>query len=197
MKLIDLVDNELTDKNQAYSSPGSGHTYLPLYETLMKDKKISAKNILEIGVQRGGSIKLWDDYFVNADIYGIDIEIVTNNCVKYLLNKKNIHLIKGDAYNNNFFEKISKDFNIKNIKFDIILDDGPHTLESMKKFINLYLDLLTDDGILIIEDIFYVEWFDILKKEVPNNLLKYVKTYDRRHIANKHNDLVFVINKSI
>jgi len=34
-----------------------------------------------------------------------------------------------------------------------MLDDGPHTLESMKQFIKLYSQIMTDDGILIIEDV--------------------------------------------
>ena len=44
MSLVDLVDNTITDKNQAYVykyEPGlpRGHTYLPLYEELFNKKK--------------------------------------------------------------------------------------------------------------------------------------------------------------
>jgi hypothetical protein len=42
---------------------------------------------------------------------------------------------------------------IKNIKFDFILDDAPHTLESMILFIKLYSQIMTDNSILIIEDV--------------------------------------------
>ena len=61
MSLIKLVDNRYTDKNNT-------HSYLPLYEKLLKNKKNTAKNILEIGIgdfgeKNGGSIKLWKDYF--------------------------------------------------------------------------------------------------------------------------------------
>jgi hypothetical protein len=206
-QLVDLVDNRYTDKNTAYTSPiytsacpkgikhtgPYGHTYLPLYEELLKDKKDTAKNILEIGISQGGSIKLWSDYFTHADIYGVDIIMRNSPPLNYLKRKSNVHLIINDAYTENF---VNETFNSKSIKFDMILDDGPHTLESMKKFVRLYTPLLKEDGILMIEDIFYTSWFDELKKEVPNNLLKYVDTYDRRNIKNKHNDLVFVINKS-
>ena len=66
MSLIDLVDNHLTDKN-------TNHSYLNLYEQLLCNKKYTAKNILEIGICTGGSIKLWKDYFVNAEnVYGLD-----------------------------------------------------------------------------------------------------------------------------
>ena len=56
--------------------------------------------------------------------------------------------VKGDAYDRNVVKKY---FN--NVKFDVILDDGSHKVGDQIKFLNLYSDLLTDDGILIIEDI--------------------------------------------
>ena len=34
--------------------------------------KEKAKNIIEIGIQHGGSIKRWSDYFTNANVHGID-----------------------------------------------------------------------------------------------------------------------------
>jgi hypothetical protein len=64
MSLIDIVDNTTTDKNTV-------HSYLDLYERLLKSKKKTALNVLEIGVHFGGSIKLWHDYFENAVVYGL------------------------------------------------------------------------------------------------------------------------------
>ena len=87
MALVDLVNNNRTDKNTV-------HSYLPLYENLLSDKKESAKNILEIGIQGGGSIKLWHDYFPNAVIYGADI--MQPECVcEELLDKERIVLHTG------------------------------------------------------------------------------------------------------
>ena len=65
MSLEKIVDNSRTDKNTV-------HSYLPLYEKLLINKKETAKNVLEIGILNGGSIKLWSDYFINADVYGLD-----------------------------------------------------------------------------------------------------------------------------
>jgi hypothetical protein len=78
-----------------------------------------------------------------------------------------------------------------------MLDDGPHTLESMCKFIQLYLQLLEDDGILIIEDVQSMDWIDILKKEVPNELKQFIKVYDLRHKKNRYDDIVFTVDKRI
>jgi hypothetical protein len=66
----------------------------------------------------------------------------------------------------------------------------------MKIFINLYCQVLNDDGILIIEDVRTWEWISILSNEVPDNLKKYIETYDLRNNKNRSDDIVFVINKS-
>jgi cyclopropane fatty-acyl-phospholipid synthase-like methyltransferase len=76
-----------------------------------------------------------------------------------------------------------------------MLDDGPHTLESMKQFIKLYSQIMTDDGILIIEDIQSFDWIEVLKNEVPEHLKKYIKIYDLRQNKDRYDDIVFSIDK--
>jgi hypothetical protein len=186
MSLEEIVDNSRTDKN-------TEHSYLPLYQKLLFNKKETAKNVLEIGILDGGSIKLWSDFFTNATVYGLDImhsyyvwEGIKNN-------KKIILHTSIDAYNNDFF--INNLLN-KNIKFDIMLDDGPHTLETMVQFIKLYSQIMTDDGILIIEDVQSWDWIEILKFVVPENLKQFIKIYDLRPNKNRYDDIVFTIDKS-
>ncbi len=78
----------------------------------------------------------------------------------------------------------------------MMLDDGPHTLESMKQFIKLYSQLLSESGVLIIEDVQSWDWIDILKNEVPDNLKEFIEIYDLREVKNRYDDIVFVINKN-
>lgn len=181
--MLKLIDNDKTDKNTT-------HSYIELYELLLQNKRLAAKNILEIGVQRGGSIKLWHDYFINATIYGLDI-IPIKDTWEEIQNNSRIKLGRFDAYNETFF---NKNF-LGKIKFDMLLDDGPHTLESMTQFIKLYSQVMKDDGILIIEDVQDIKWLEELKKAVPNHLKQYVSTYDLRYIKDRYDDIVFVINK--
>lgn len=185
--LSELVDNELTDKNTV-------HSYLDLYYDLLCSKKETAKNILEVGIYRGGSIKLWHDFFDNAMIYGLDRDDIDNKHItNEIKNKERIYLFTSiDAYNENYF---NSNFLSKKIKFDVLLDDGPHTLESMKKFINLYSQVMTDDGILIIEDVQNWNWIDALKNEVPDHLKEFIKAYDLRDKKGRYDDIVFTIDK--
>ena len=190
MSLINLIDNYSTDKNTT-------HSYLELYESLLNKKKDTAKTILEVGIgdftyKNGGSIKLWRDYFTNAKIYGIDI-LPKDRVLDELLNDDRIILYtEQNAYNDDFF---NTHLLSKNIKCDFILDDGPHTLESMKQFIKLYSQILTDDGILIIEDVQSWDWIELLTNEVPDNMKQFVKVYDLRHIKNRYDDIVFTIDR--
>jgi len=147
MELLSLVsDRELynTDKYDL----GYIHTF---YDELFSPLKDKVTDVLEIGIHAGTSILLWRDFFNNATIYGIDVE----KCDR-VHQQHNIIDIYGDAYNTEIFS------NFNNKEFDIIIDDGPHTLETMTFFINYYLPLLKSGGILIIEDIIDCAWTQIL-----------------------------------
>jgi cephalosporin hydroxylase len=184
MNLAELADNSITDKNTV-------HSYLDLYQRLLIDKKETAQNVLEIGIYNGGSIKLWSDFFTKATVHGLDIMNIDDVC-EIIKNKENIQLYTSiDAYDKDF---VRNTFVNKNIKFDFLLDDGPHTLESMIKFINLYSPLMSDDGILIIEDIQSYEWINVLIGHVPYGLRQFIKAYDLRHIKNRWDDIVFTID---
>ena len=173
MSLEELADNSRTDKNTT-------HSYLPLYQQLLAGKKETAKNVLEVGIWAGGSIKMWSDFFVNANVYGLDI---INDVWEGIKNNEKIILYTStDAYN-------------ENIKFDFMLDDGPHTLESMVQFIRLYSKIMADDGILIIEDVQDWSWINVLTNEVPDHLKQFVKVYDLRQNKGRYDDIVFTIDK--
>jgi hypothetical protein len=193
MSLEEIVDNSRTDKNTI-------HSYLPLYQKLLISKKETAKNVLEVGigdyyqgVTNGGSIKLWHDFFTNANVYALDICPLQRVWDGIRNNDRIILHTSKDAYNEDFF---IANFLYKNIKCDFMLDDGPHTLESMKQFIKLYSQIMTDDGILIIEDVQSWDWIDILKNEVPEHLKQFIKVYDLRPNKNRYDDIVFTIDKS-
>jgi len=186
MSLAELVDNNRSDKNTV-------HSYLPLYQELLVSKKETAKNVLEIGIFEGGSIKLWSDFFTNSTVYGLDT-MKLDDVWEGIKNNEKIKLYtSNDAYNNEF---VVTNFLNNNIKFDFMLDDGPHSIESMIQFIKLYSQMMTDDGILIIEDVQCWGWIDVLKNAVPAHLKQYIKVYDLRPIKNRYDDIVFTIDKS-
>lgn len=190
--LIDLVDNTRTDKN-------TYHSYIPVYQKLFETKKYNKNNILEIGIgepkqnkENGGSIKLWYDYFENSIIHGLDI-IPVSDVNEEIINKERITLYTSvDAYNTTFIENT---FIKNNTKFDILIDDGPHTLDSMIFFVKHYLPLLKDDGILVIEDIPDINWIQILTENTPEDFRQYINVADLRKVKNRWDDIMFIIKK--
>jgi hypothetical protein len=124
-------------------------------------------------------------------VYALDIKHVDSvwNGIK---NNPRIRLYTShNAYDEALFKS-----NFGSMKFDLVLDDGPHTLDSVVQCVRLYTQVLADDGILIIEDIQNIEWLDILRNEVPVDLRQYVYTYDLRHIKGRYDDIVFTVNKA-
>ena len=186
MSLEEIADNTRTDKNTV-------HSYLPLYQTLLIGKKESAKNVLELGIWNGGSIKMWNDFFSNAVVHALDIrsaDLVWDE----IKNKERIVLYTGvDAYSPEF---VQTNFVEKNVKMDFLLDDGPHSLTSMISFVKLYLPLMADDGIFIIEDVQDIKWIQILENEVPDEMKPFVKWYDLRSVKGRYDDIVFTVDRS-
>jgi predicted O-methyltransferase YrrM len=177
--------------NDSRSDKQTVHSYLPLYEDLLSKKRETATDVLEVGICYGGSIKLWYDYFSNANVYALDI-INYNKIWDELKGKDRIKLFSSfDAYNE---EIVNKCFGDK--KFDFILDDGPHTLESQLKFLDIYLPLLKEDGILIIEDIESEEYLNILVKNVPQEYQDCIKTFDLTDIKGRYDDRVLCVDLS-
>jgi SAM-dependent methyltransferase len=188
MSLSDIVDNTRTDKNTV-------HSYLGLYETLLRPRKERATSVLEVGIAHGGgSIKLWHDYFQNATVYGLDVIPIheVSNDLKALERVK-IHA-STNAYDVN---GIAREFVDRGILFDMVIDDGPHTLDSMRTFLTHYSHLLKEDGILIIEDIQRWDWVERLEEHVPQHLKGQIEVYDLRKIKGRYDDIVLVIDKSL
>ena len=185
MSLVELEKNLKlsTDKNTI-------HSYLSLYDELLCRKKFTCKNMLEVGICFGGSIELWSKYFPNAIVLGIDI-LDYQKLPLLALNHENIRLISGDAYSPFLFTSL-----FRGKKYDFIIDDGPHTLESQIKFLTMYSMLLEEDGILIIEDVASIHYLEILKENTHPDLKPYIKTFDLRNNKGRFDDIVFCIDKS-
>jgi hypothetical protein len=169
------LNRELTDKDTA-------HNYIPVYQTEMdKTKDVS---ILEIGVWRGGSLLLWDTYFENATIFGVDLYPKFNGIVPEGIDYP-VYVIDSQ-------DKESCDANFSDETFDYIVDDGLHKVEAQIKTFDNYFSKLKPGGKYFIEDVELFENVDIIKKHLSNYNYKF---YDLRSIGNRPDDMMFVITK--
>ncbi len=140
-------------------------SYLPYYDWLFGDMASSRINLLEIGIQNGGSLETWAKYFVNAEkLIGCDID---EKCGQLTFKDDRISVITGNANSQEVYDKI-----IKLQPFDVIIDDGSHLSEDIiVSFVN-YFPLLNPGGIYVVEDTHAVYW----RRETrigSNNALKF------------------------
>lgn len=185
MSLLNLVDNSRTDKNTT-------HSYLHLYDVLLGRLQDKAKNVMEVGIGAGGSIHLWKNYFQNAQVYALDI-LPRHSLPNDIFTEPRITtFINTNAYDDGFFKSTFLD---KGIRFDYMLDDGPHTTESVVQFVTLYSQLLTDDGILIVEDVQSMDILPLLTQATPEPLRQFIQVYDLRQNKQRYDDIVFTIDK--
>ncbi|MFA9421225.1 MAG: hypothetical protein ACERLB_13825, partial [Gammaproteobacteria bacterium] len=57
------------------------HHYIPIYDRYFSKYRGEKVRFLEIGVQKGGSLRMWRKYFgEDAIVYGIDID---QSCARY------------------------------------------------------------------------------------------------------------------
>lgn len=117
---------------------GGIHTYLETYERLFAPFQKGC-TMMEIGLAMGDSLKLWDAYFENSEIIGIDISVV----FEIPAYKNAVYVMEADA---------TKPLKILQ-KFDIIIDDGSHMEADQFKTFNLLKSKMSPGGVYIIEDI--------------------------------------------
>lgn len=178
-----------------FDAPGgtdkqSLHSFGPVYEYLFLPFSKKPVNLLEIGVQYGGSSLLWQHLLPYSKIYGVDIEDKRNPHIQKYVDSARTHFTLGDAYS---FSVVDQLLSLVPTGFDIIIDDGPHTLESQCTFLDLYLPLLNVDGVAVIEDVQYPSWFKKLQRHLPTGWI--FETVDRRRVKSRYDDLMFVVRK--
>lgn len=156
-----------------------------------RNKKI---RILEIGFRHGASLALWSHYFSEAEIIGIDngsdnsVTLEAPICDDWL-SLPNITTVYGDAYNEKFSSDIIE-------KFNILIDDGPHTLSSQLKFIKYYHSKLCPNGLMIVEDIQRYGGLTIWPFLFVTPFKYQVEFHDFRMRSGVTDDIIFVVRNS-
>ena len=78
--------------------------------------------------------------------------------------------------------------------FDIIIDDGSHKLEDMVFVIKEYINKLSKNGILIIEDLQSVKWADELDKYIPETIKNKTKHIDLTKTSSSQDNILYIID---
>lgn len=126
--------------------------YLSSYHEVLSHLRFNPVNFMEIGVQNGGSLEIWNKYFPNAkNIIGCDIDA---NCAQLKYEEKKIQVVIGNSSTVEIKEKIES----ITPTITIAIDDGSHDSSDIIKSFLLYFPLVEDGGYYIIEDLHCSYW---------------------------------------
>ncbi|MES2383562.1 MAG: class I SAM-dependent methyltransferase [Pseudomonadota bacterium] len=118
--------------------------YLEVYERCFAAYRNRPCKILEIGVQNGGSLELYQKYFPFSEkIVGIDID---PKCKA--LESGNILIEIGSQLDRDFLADISNAHG----PFDIVIDDGSHIFEHQIASFETIFPRMSSTGVYIVED---------------------------------------------
>lgn len=152
--------NRLAELLNQHGSDKVSFNYHIAYSALLKGKKNNAINTLEIGLgtnnidvlsnmgvngKPGASLRAFRDMYPNAHVFGADID------KRVLFSEDRIKTFFVDQTSPAILSNFKKQ--LGSIKFDLIIDDGLHNAQANLNTLNFALDLLTDDGVFVIEDI--------------------------------------------
>lgn len=147
---LNIFDAENMRVNPNYGTDkGHPKSYInEFYDKFFPKYRELGNVVVEIGVRSGASLKLWSEYFSkDSKIFGLDngesSVPVNDDWVK----SENVEYIVGDAYT----QETADNFD----KITILIDDGPHSIESHIKLLQLYSSKIEEGGAIIIEDIGY------------------------------------------
>jgi demethylmacrocin O-methyltransferase len=160
-ELCELFEKYYSDKCTKFRK----HSYSPIYYEILKDHKESFKDIIEIGVgnkelmckhigpgyQIGASLKAWRDFFINANVYGLDIRrdvLFSEDRLDCFYTDQSSEVELENTINN-----IRKYRNDEDLSFDLIVDDGSHIMDHVSTSFNYLSKYLRIGGFYIIEDI--------------------------------------------
>lgn len=132
----------------------SGHNYTPIYHNYFNDLRQKPIKFLEIGFLVGGSARMWDKYFSQAELHFMDISNelfekyghgLSNRCHFHVVDQSNTIQLEE------FITKVGGDF-------DVIIDDGGHHMHQQLNSFKTLFPTLKSGGIYVIEDLHTSYW---------------------------------------
>jgi hypothetical protein len=118
------------------------HQFTDFYEKELGHLRTEKMNLLEIGILQGASLRMWEEFFENGAIYGADLHDKKHlQADRILIEKCNQE--SPEDLKNLFSSTI----------FDVIIDDGGHTMLQQQLTLTHLLPRIKPGGKFIMEDL--------------------------------------------
>lgn len=119
----------------------TAHRYVDLYAAYLTPMRRRARAVLEIGVYRGASLRMWRDYFPHADIVGLDIEPVVVD------DGDRISIVVGEQADPAMLTQLRG-----RGPYDLVVDDGSHRGDDIVATFHGLFEAVRPGGYYVIED---------------------------------------------
>lgn len=190
-----------TDKGYCSEIKSSNHNYTTFYNMILHQRRLQVQTILECGIGTtdrnipsnmgkkgipGASLRMWREYFPIAHIYGCDIDS------RILFQEERISTLYVDQLDPESIKAMISQ--IPN-SVDLIFDDGLHTFEAGKNFLDICLPNLAKSGLYFIEDVglpdarMYQEYLN--SRDIPFSFIRCV-TPERSTLGD--NNIIMISN---
>lgn len=126
------------------------HYYTKVYDEYLSKMRHDNICFLEIGIYQGASVKMWEEYFPNAELHFIDIN---PGYVEYHSERSQYHFL--DQSNKKALISLC---NSLERPFEVIIDDGGHTMQQQRVSFETLFPFLKSGGLYIIEDLHTSYW---------------------------------------
>jgi cephalosporin hydroxylase len=124
--------------------------YFPIYARHLARFQNQPVRVLEIGVYRGGGLELWKNYLGDqATLVGLDID----EAAVHAANGR-YPVVLGDQEDPGVLLALEQEYG----PFDIVIDDGGHTMKQQIVSIETLFPLLNDGGLYLVEDCHTSYW---------------------------------------
>jgi cephalosporin hydroxylase len=186
MKSLLEIYNKYYDPKTGWPDKGTVHSYIEVYEEILAPYRNTARNILEVGLMNGESLRMWDEYF-KGYVFGIDCSIKPIGGKADLTKaiEEGLYISIGDATDPATVERF-----YKGLKFDVIIEDAGHSIEQQLTIYNTLESYLNEGGIYIVEDVQDIDndygFFGLIGNE---------EVIDRRKIKGRYDDVLVIIRK--
>ena len=146
--LFDLLSNHKGKYSDKWKS------YIDFYWNLFSPIKDQKLDILEIGIENGGSLEIWAQFFPNAGkIMGYDID---PKCGTLTFDDSRIQVSIGDSSSKEAGANIENSTS----NLGIVIDDGSHKSSDIIRSFLLFFPQLRPGGLYVIEDLHTSYWSD-------------------------------------
>lgn len=126
------------------------HNYVEAYANYFHHRRNEPIKLLEIGIHKGHSVQLWENYFPQGDLHFMDIRF---DDIEY--HSKRSHYYLADQAN---VDDLNRVIHETGGCFDVIIDDGGHWMnQQITSFIHLFPHVKSG-GLYIIEDLHTSYW---------------------------------------